>query len=89
MLIDNKGMTYTYNALDRLTRVVGTNLDVSYVYDGDGLRIAKTNNLTNVTTNYLWDTQNYTGSPQYLRNCRMANDRPLWVWVVPGKPGQV
>jgi RHS repeat-associated protein len=66
MLTDDQGRTYTYNALDQLTHVTGTNLDVSYSYDGDGLRISKTNNLTGVTTNYLWDTQNYTGSPQVL-----------------------
>ena len=66
MLTDNQGRTYTYNTLDQLTRVTGTNLDVNYLYDGDGLRVAKTNNLTGVTTNYLWDTQNYTDNPQVL-----------------------
>jgi RHS repeat-associated protein len=56
--------TFQYNALNQLTRVTGTGLDVSYVYDGDGLRVQKTNNLTAVTTRYLWDRNNLTGFPQ-------------------------
>ncbi len=39
-------------------------MDISYVYDSDGLRAQKTNNLTGVTTNYLWDRNNLTGFPQ-------------------------
>lgn len=39
-------------------------MDVAYLYDGDGLRVQKTNNLTGVITNYLWDRNNLTGYPQ-------------------------
>ena len=63
-LSDSQGRTYTYNALNQLTHVTGTGLDVSYLYDGDGLRVQKTNNLTAVTTKYLWDRNNLTGVPQ-------------------------
>ena len=63
-LNDAQGSTYTYNALNQLTSVQGTGLDVAYVYDGDGLRVQKTNNLTGVMTNYLWDRNNLTGYPQ-------------------------
>jgi RHS repeat-associated protein len=61
-LSDAQGRTYTYNSLNQLTHVTGTNVDVSYVYDGDGLRVQKTSNGT--TTNYLWDRNNLTGYPQ-------------------------
>ena len=61
---DANGFTYTYNALNQLTRVQGTGVDVAYVYDGDGLRVQKTNNLTGVVTNYLWDRNNLTGFSQ-------------------------
>jgi RHS repeat-associated protein len=61
-LTNGNGVTYTYNALNQLTRVQGTSLDVSYVYDGDGLRVQKTSN--GITTNYLWDRNNLTGYPQ-------------------------
>src|ERR1035441_9046879 len=63
-LNDSRGFTYTYNSLNQLTRVQGTGVDVSYVYDGDGLRVQKTNNLTSVVTNYLWDRNNLTGFAQ-------------------------
>ncbi len=61
---DGRGFTYTYNTLNQLTHVTGTGVDVSYLYDGDGLRVQKTNNLTGVTTNYLWDRHNLTANPQ-------------------------
>jgi len=63
-LSDAQSRTYTYNNFSQLTRVQGSGLDVAYVYDGDGLRVKKTNNLTGVTTNYLWDRNNLTGYPQ-------------------------
>ena len=63
-LNDAQGRIYTYNALNQLTHVTGTGVDVSYVYDGDGLRVQKTNNLTAVTTRYLWDRNNLTRIPQ-------------------------
>jgi RHS repeat-associated protein len=63
-LSDSQGRTYTWNALNQLIHVTGTGLDVSYVYDGDGLRVQKTNNLTAVTTRYLWDRNNLTDYPQ-------------------------
>ena len=63
-LSDAQSRTYTYNNFSQLTRVQGTSVDVAYVYDGDGLRVKKTNNLTGVTTNYLWDRNNLTGYPQ-------------------------
>ena len=58
--------TYQYNSLKQLTRITGTGVDLSYLYDGDGLRVQKTNNLTAVTTKYFWDDQNPTGVPQVL-----------------------
>jgi RHS repeat-associated protein len=58
--------TYQYNNLNQLTRVQGTGVDLSYLYDGDGLRVQKINNMTGVTTKYFWDDQNPTGVPQVL-----------------------
>jgi RHS repeat-associated protein len=37
-----------------------------YFYDGDGLRISRTDNLTGLTTYYVWDTENPTGYPQVV-----------------------
>jgi len=48
-LSDAQSRTYTYNNFSQLTRVQGSGLDVAYVYDGDGLRVKKTNNLTGVS----------------------------------------
>jgi RHS repeat-associated protein len=64
---DSQGRTYSYNTLNQLTHVTGTTLDVSYLYDGDGLRTQKTNNTTGVTTSYLWDRNNLTGYPQVTK----------------------
>lgn len=58
--------TYTYDAENHLTSVVGSGVDIAYFYDGDGLRISRTDNLTSTTTKYIWDDQNPTGSPQVL-----------------------
>ncbi len=63
-LTEPSGFTYTWNGLDQLTRVQGTGVDVSYTYDADGLRVSRTNNLTGVTTQYLWDQASITGYPQ-------------------------
>jgi RHS repeat-associated protein len=65
-LNDSRGFTYTYNSLNQLTRVQGTGVDVSYVYDGDGLRVQKTNSITGVVTTYLWDNSNISGYPQVV-----------------------
>src|SRR5207253_3983557 len=51
------GNTYGYDFEDRLTKVNGG--VVSFVYDGDGNRVAKTVN--GVTTRYLLDIKNPTG----------------------------
>jgi RHS repeat-associated protein len=61
---DSQGRTYSYNTLNQLTHVAGISLDVSYLYDGDGLRAQKVNTTTGVTTSYLWDRNNLTGYPQ-------------------------
>jgi RHS repeat-associated protein len=70
-LTNGNGVTYTYNALNQLTRVQGTSLDVAYVYDGDGLRVQKTSN--GITTNYLWDRNNLTGYPQVSEELQSGN----------------
>jgi RHS repeat-associated protein len=72
-LSDAQSRTYTYNNFSQLTRVQGSGLDVAYVYDGDGLRVKKTNNLTGVTTNYLWDRNNLTGYPQVSEELQNGN----------------
>ncbi len=38
----------------------------SYFYDGDGLRVSRTDNITGLTTYYVWDTENPTGYPQVV-----------------------
>jgi RHS repeat-associated protein len=57
---------YTWNAKNELKRVQGTGVDVEYLYDADGLRLSRTDNLTGVTTYYVWDTENPTGYPQVV-----------------------
>ena len=37
-----------------------------YFYDGDGLRVSRTDNLTGLTTYYVWDSENPTGYPQVV-----------------------
>jgi len=37
-----------------------------YFYDNSGLRISRTDNLTGLTTYYVWDTENSTGYPQVI-----------------------
>jgi RHS repeat-associated protein len=54
--------SYAYDSADRLTRVdAGT---TTFVYDGDGQRIAKT--VDGTTTFYLVDDRNPSGQPQVL-----------------------
>ena len=57
---------YTWNGKNELVRVISAGVDVSYGYDGDGLRISRTDNLTGVATYYIWDTENPTGYPQVI-----------------------
>ncbi len=40
--------------------------ECSHFYDGDGLRISRTDNITGVVTYYVWDTENPTGYPQVV-----------------------
>ena len=56
------GNTYVYDFENRLTDV--NSGDATYVYDGDGNRVAKT--AGGVTTRYLVDTLNPTGYAQVL-----------------------
>jgi len=65
-LLNDGTFTYTWNGKNELVRVVSAGVDVSYGYDGDGLRISRTNNLTSVTTYFIWDDQNPTGYPQVI-----------------------
>jgi RHS repeat-associated protein len=65
-LNDARGFTYTYNSLNQLTRVQGTGVAISYVYDGDGLRVEKINAVSGITTTYLWDNNNISGFPQVV-----------------------
>ncbi len=54
--------SYAYDFENHLTSLNGGN--VTYVYDGDGNRVAKT--VGGVTTNYLVDTNNPTGYAQVV-----------------------
>jgi RHS repeat-associated protein len=56
------GNNYAYDFENHLTSLNGAT--VSYVYDGDGNRVAKT--VAGVTTNYLVDTNNPTGYAQVV-----------------------
>lgn len=60
--ISANNTTYTYDFDNRLTSINGG--VVSFVYDGDGNRVAKTVN--GVTTRYLVDTNNPTGYAQVV-----------------------
>ena len=37
-----------------------------YFYDGHGLRISRKDNVSGVTTYYVWDSENPTGYPQVI-----------------------
>ncbi len=58
----SSGATYNYTFEDRLSEVNGG--AVSFVYDGDGNRVAKT--VGGVTTKYLVDSANPTGYAQVV-----------------------
>ncbi len=66
VITDPSGRTFTYDSLDRMIGATGPSLAVSYVYDGDGLRVKKVNSITGIETDYLWDTNNITGVPQVV-----------------------
>jgi len=65
-LLNDGTNTYTWNGKNELVRVVSAGVDVSYSYDGDGLRISRIDNLTGIITYYVWDDQNPTGYPQVI-----------------------
>ncbi len=46
--------------------MISTDSIFTHFYDGDGLRISRTDNLTGLTTYYIWDTENPTGYPQVV-----------------------
>ena len=46
--------------LNSLTRITNN------FYDGDGLRVSRTDNINGITTYYVWDSENPTGYPQVL-----------------------
>ena len=54
MLSRSDGTTYTWDAANRLTKVVNGNGTTQFSYDGDGRRTSTTVN--GVTTTYIWDT---------------------------------
>jgi RHS repeat-associated protein len=56
------GSSYSYDFENRLSNV--NDGSASYIYDGDGNRVAKT--VGGVTTTYLVDTNNLTGHPQVV-----------------------
>ena len=56
------GVTYNYNFEDRLSEVNGS--AISFAYDGDGNRVART--VGGVTTRYLVDDLNPTGHAQVV-----------------------
>jgi RHS repeat-associated protein len=58
----SNGNAYQYDSENRLTSLNGG--AVTFVYDGDGNRIAKT--VGGVTTKYLVDTNNHTGHAQVV-----------------------
>ena len=64
--LSSNGTNYSYDFEDRLTGAA--NGSVSYLYDGDGNRVAKTVN--GVTTRYLVDTNNHTGHAQVAEELR-------------------
>ncbi len=61
----SSGNNYGYDFENRLTSLITQDSSlVTYVYDGDGNRVAKT--AGGVTTNYLVDTNNHTGYAQVV-----------------------
>jgi RHS repeat-associated protein len=62
----SKGVAYAYDFENRLTEAGGG--AVRYVYDGDGIRVAKI--AGGVTTHYLVDTHNPTGHAQVVEELR-------------------
>jgi len=57
------GVTYGYDFLNRLTSATSSG-GITFTYDGDGTRVQAT--ASGVTTSYLVDDQNPTGSPQVV-----------------------
>ena len=58
------GWTYGYDAENHLLSVTGNGVNISYVYDGDGIRVMKNTNGTIVR--YLTDDNSLTGYSQVL-----------------------
>ena len=65
-LTDDQGRVYAFDAENRLAGITGAGLNLSYVYNDEGLRVSRTDNTTGTTTYYLWDENNITGYPQVL-----------------------
>ena len=65
-LLSDGRFNYTWNAKNELIRVVGAGVDVEYSYDGDGLRVSRTDNMSGVVTYYVWDSENPTSYPQVV-----------------------
>ncbi len=55
-IVTNETSTYTYDAFNRLTGVTSGDNTISYLYNAEDRRIAKTVNGT--TTNHIWDRDN-------------------------------
>jgi len=58
------GWTYTYDDENHLLSVTGNGVNITYVYDGDGIRVMKNTNGTIIR--YLTDDKNPTGYVQVL-----------------------
>lgn len=65
-VLNDGRFSYTWNAKNELKRVQGTGVDVEYFYDADGLRIYRKDNVSGITTYYIWDSENPTGYPQVV-----------------------
>ncbi len=63
---DPAGNNYSYDGENHLLKVVGPSTNVDYVYDGDGNRVEKIDNVAGTMTNYLVTGTNPTGSVQVL-----------------------
>jgi RHS repeat-associated protein len=68
--------TYQYDSENRLTSLNGG--AVTFVYDGDGNRVAKT--VGGVTTRFLVDTNNHTGHAQVVEELVNASVRRTYTY---------
>jgi RHS repeat-associated protein len=72
----SNGTAYQYDSENRLTSLNGG--AVTYVYDGDGNRVARTSG--GVTTRYLVDTNNHTGHAQVVEELINSSVRRTYTY---------